>query len=85
MPTTAIATVLIPSPEWRLVTGYKRCRADRGACRQRGVYDLNRAPSGQRENWWAYCADHCYNHVWLDGSMYFPIPAEHPGWADQLP
>lgn len=69
---TSEETVLIPDPLWRPVTVPKLCRWGRSRCGREAQFELNRGYRGH-DSWWGYCEDHLYNHVWLDGVMYWPI------------
>ena len=66
-----------PENEWRVPSGYARCRRPR--CQQAPVADMRRSRTdwkghtGAKPTWWAYCADHLreYNREVRDGRVWW--------------
>lgn len=66
-----------PESQWRIPSGYPRCRRKR--CHQPPVADMARwrnnwrRPELSGNAWWAYCADHLreYNREVRDGRVWY--------------
>jgi hypothetical protein len=67
--------VLVPDADWRLVDGDKKCRQLR--CHNRAVAELNRA-RGSGFRWWAYCPEHMYGRVVVNGVVMIEVPENSP-------
>ncbi len=73
-----------PENEWRVPSGYLRCRRKR--CHQTPVADMARwrhnwrRPELSGTAWWAYCADHLreYNREVRDGRIWWLGIEERP-------
>jgi hypothetical protein len=82
-------TVLVPTPEWQRAVQEKNQRGELKRCRWRGCdrmahFRLDRRHRRGKANWWHYCDEHTYSHIWLEDGMYFPLRLEDTGWAAQV-
>lgn len=70
---------LLPDPSWQPARSGRHCRYTVGPrhqqCGRTATWELDR---GQQK--WAYCDDHLYGHVVLDGQVYMA----HFAWRSEL-